>query len=153
MPFIHCNFFYCARISLGWTNGLDTTALAPHFFSCEKEFQARGAPSVGRGLSRRARPLWLRASPLRHCLNHTKRNASRPSISVMGGHGEGLQRPCGDQPERSVRRGKPQASEGRRHIKDFVVIPLIPPTPLGQSRGLRGPCLRQRSEDGFPSAY
>ena len=32
----------------------------------------------------------------------------------MERHGEGLQRPCGDQPEMSVRRGKPQASDGPR---------------------------------------
>jgi hypothetical protein len=35
----------------------------------------------------------------------------RFSMVVMGGHGEGLQRPCGDQPEMSVRRGQLKASE------------------------------------------
>jgi hypothetical protein len=46
--------------------------------------------------------------------------SSRPSRTVMGGHGEGPQRPCGDQPEMSVRRGQPQASDGRRLVQDFV---------------------------------
>ena len=39
---------------------------------------ARDAPFVGRGLSRRASPLRLRASPLRHCLNSPEKKCVRP---------------------------------------------------------------------------
>ena len=52
----------------------------------------------------------------------------------MGGHGEGLQRPCGDQPETRVRRGQPQASEGRRHFPHDQKI--NPPSPLDNQGGL-----------------
>jgi len=44
----------------------------------------------------------------------------------MGGHREGLQRPCGDQPETSVRRGKPQAS-------DSLPLQAIDPAPTKRS--------------------
>ena len=42
----------------------------------------------------------------------------------MGGHGEGLQRPCGDQSEPSVRRGQPQASDGPR-LQGWVSLSLL----------------------------
>ena len=48
----------------------------------------------------------------------------RPSVAVMGGHEEELQRPCGDQPETSVRRGQPQASDGPR-LRGWVSFSLL----------------------------
>ena len=46
------------------------------------------------------------------------------SMVVIGGHEEGLQRPCGDQPEMRVRRGQPQASDGPR-LRGWISLSLL----------------------------
>ena len=71
----------------------------------------------------------------------------------MGGHGEGLQRPCGDQPETSVRRGKPQASDGPR-LRGWVSFSSLDvPGVLGlRSRGGReSQAILYRSREQSPS--
>jgi hypothetical protein len=47
-------FFKIHILTYPLARGKEIVKPGQHFFSCAKEFQARGAPSVGRGLSGRA---------------------------------------------------------------------------------------------------
>ena len=78
------------RFCVGWAKSLDGTTLAPL-----KVLNAVPGPPF-------SAPLELA------CL------MALDGHDIKRGHGEGLQRPCGDQPEMSVRRGQPQASDGPR---------------------------------------